>query len=148
MSDRTRLTVSYAERDRAAFETEFGVCDEEDISDAGVVEATYDGVNYGGYNELVALAARGIPFFGHYDAGCEYPSAYVTGYRRKYDEAVGGIGVWTLCLDFDLDTGKVSGLADARKFRRHWRGAIAAVTRRVEKHKGKVATCSGMSRRN
>lgn len=148
MSDRTRLTVSYAERDRAAFEAEFDVCDEEDISDAGVVEATYDEVDGGGYDKLRNLAAQGIPFFGHHGDGGEYSAAYVAGYRRKYDEAVGGIGVWTLCLDFDLDTGKVSGLADARKFCRHLRGAVAAVTRRVEKHKGKVATCSGMPRRN
>ena len=61
MSDRTRLTVSYAERDRAAFEAEFDVCDEEDISDEGVVEATYDEVDGGGYDELRNLAAQGIP---------------------------------------------------------------------------------------
>lgn len=137
MSDRTRLTVSYAERDRAAFETEFGVCDEEDISDAGVVEATYDGVNYGGYNELAALAARGIPFYGHHDDGCEYSGAYVTGYRRKYDEAVDGVADRTVCVDFDLDTGRVSGLAGVRRFRRHWRGAIDAVVKRAEKNRGK-----------
>lgn len=127
------MIINYAECDREVFEAEFGVCEDEDTSDAGIVEATYDDVDGGGYDELTNIAALGIPFYGHHDDGCEYHSAYVAGYRRKYDEAVGGIGVWTLCLDFDLDTGKVSGLADARKFRRHWSGAIAAVTRRVEK---------------
>lgn len=141
MSDRTRLTVTYAECDREAFEAEFGVCEEEDTFEPGIVEAAYDGVNYGGYNELVALAARGIPFYGHHDEGCEYSGTYVAGHRRKYDEQVDGVANRTVCVDFDLGTGKVSGLAEARKFRRHWSGAIASVAKRAEKQKKKaVAT--------
>lgn len=133
MSDRTRLVINYAECDREVFEAEFGVCEDEDTSDAGIVEATYDDVDGGGYDELTNIAALGIPFYGHHDDGCEYSGAYVAGNRNKYDEQVGGVADWTVCVDFDLDTGRVSGLAEARNFCRHWRGAIAAVVKRAQK---------------
>ena len=131
MSDRTSLTINYAECDSDEVEKVLGVPEMDETLD-GEVCANYEGVDGGGYEELLELAKRGVPCYGHHDEGQEYKGAYVACVGKKYREAVGGVGDYTVCLDFDMETGKIAGLAEARKFVRHWKRAQAAVIRRCK----------------
>lgn len=131
MSDRTSLTINYAERDRAVVEKIFGEAEIEEILDCEVA-ATFDEVSGGGYEELLELAKLGVPCYGHHDEGQEYSGAYVACVGKKYREAVSGVGDYTLCVDLNMATGKLSGLAEACKFVKHWKRAQAAVIRRCK----------------
>lgn len=134
MSDRTSLTINYAECDREEVEKIFGEAEIEDTMD-GIVEATYEGMDGGGSEEVMNLASLGLPCYGHHDEGQEYSGAYVACVGNRYREAVGGVRDYTICIDLDMQTGKVEGLVEARRFVRHWKRAQAAVVKRASQKK-------------
>lgn len=130
MGDRTTLYLNYAECDREAVEGLLGEPETED-TEGGIVNAMFDQVNCGGIDELVDLARKGVPCYGRHDEGYEYRMAYVAAVRKRYDECVVGCMDDSVCVDYDLATGKVKGLASAKRFRRHWLASVAAVAKRA-----------------
>lgn len=141
MSDRCYVSITFAARDAEAVENEMGPSEPDVTSDGGIFhDVGFAGVNYGGDGELRNLTAAGVPFYGRHGAGDEYGACAVAGDGKTYDyHDCAGDG--TLAVAFSLATGKpaAGAVEDARRFRRLWLRAKAAVRAKAEAGEQKAA---------
>ena len=154
MSDRCYVSITFAARDAEAVENEMGPSErdaeavenemgpsERDVTDGGIFhDVGFTGVNYGGDGELRNLTAAGVPFYGRHGAGDEYGACAVAGDGKTYDYH-DCVGDGTLAVAFSLATGKpaAGAVEDARRFRRLWLRAKAAVRAKAEAGEQKAA---------
>ena len=131
MGDRTTLYLNYAACDRKAVERELGEPDYEDPVENGSVSGQFDEVNWGGQNELETISKAGVPFWGRCDSGAGYGAAHLAGVSRKSYEFCAGALDDSLCVEFSLESGVVTELMTAERFRKRWLRAKAAVAKRA-----------------
>jgi hypothetical protein len=131
MSDRTTLHLNYAECDREAIEVDLGQPEDETVENC-IVNGSFNGVDGGGSEELGNIAALGLPCYGHYESGAEYCPGMVATCSNRFRDAVAGCVDGTIAIDFHLKTGRVVGLAQARRFARFYNKAVAAVEKRAK----------------
>ena len=133
MGDRTTLHLNYAACDEEAVVEELGEPNQEDPVENGIIAADFEDVNWGGQEELAAISKAGVPFWGKCEAGGEYGASHLAGIGRKTYEFCAGALNDSLCVEFSLETGAVTELTHAEKFRERWLRAKAAVTKRAKR---------------
>ena len=131
MSDRTTLYLNYAACDRKAVERELGEPNYEEPEN-GIIFAQFDEVNWGGQNELETISKAGVPFWGRCDSGAGYGAAHLAGVSRKSYEFCAGALDDSLCVEFSLESGAVTELMAAERFRKRWLRAKSAVAKRAK----------------
>lgn len=89
MGDRTWVRITYAKQSELAVMEAFG-WSEDDYRNLNieeehcVVNACIDEVNWGGYNEMMDLAKKGVTFLAHSGAGGSYGESMNVGYKGEF----------------------------------------------------------------
>jgi len=133
MGDRSTLYLNYAACDKKAVERKLGEPSYSDPVEDGIISAQFDEVNWGGQTELDAISKAGVPYWGKCEAGAGYAAVQLAGIGHIGYEFDAGFGsVDSLCVEFSLETGRMTGMLDAEKFRKRWLRAKTAVAKRAK----------------
>ena len=139
MGDRTWVRITFAKSDEKtvldAFGWPTGNTDCLDLQEErGVAIACLDEINWGGIEEMRALAKKGVTFTAHAGAGGSYGESLSVGHRGEFIEVSACEGD-PVCLVRDIGKADAEGMMHIRTYLRLARKANREIERTREKHR-------------
>jgi len=139
MGDRTWVSIIYAKPSEPAIMEAFGWSKDDqqylNIEESdGIATASLDEVNWGGYNEMMDLAKKGITFVAHAGAGGTYGESLNIGYRGEFI-AVSAYEGYPVCVIGDNGRPDPKGMEHIRMFLRLQKKANRELERISDKNK-------------
>ena len=139
MGDRTWVNITYAKADEKAVLEAFGWSKDARRSlnteeHDGIATAYFYEVNWGGLNEMMDLAKKGVTFTAHAGAGGSYGESLNVGYRGEFMEASAHEGE-PACLVRENGKADREGMEHIRTYIRLARKANREMERIQVRHK-------------
>ena len=118
MGDRCYVEVIARKEDKQAFEEIGFIVQEEPNETHGhpqLVKLVDEEANWAHYDDLMALASKGIVFYGNHGAGCNYPSGEFASNGKRYAQVITADGQPVVPIDSQGRPSKAA-VANAKRY--------------------------------